>query len=135
MTLVLLDFQYTHMLGEIRELKDYIFRLKANIVLLVYYEYVGWCMKNGRTPYFTIILQGLLNIIIGIGMCVPMGGYFVALLTPIAIIYLGALLYLPTENVYYVLLGIAITFIIYNIYLIGFGATRIFRKKNSRKYT
>jgi hypothetical protein len=89
--------------------------------MIVFYRWVYVKMREGAVLPRVMLWHGLIYGLLGLGLCIPMGGYLLAPLTPVSALYLGAVAWTPFH--YYGALGVAGAFVVFNIYLIWAGLT------------
>lgn len=111
--------EYRNFFGVVRDISGVMWRIIPDIVLILFYGLIFWKIRNGIFLPRLMVSHGVLYGLLGIAMCLPWGGYFLAPFSPIGLLYLGSILWSPSG--YFLSLGIAIVFIASNLYLIRLG--------------
>jgi hypothetical protein len=91
--------------------------------MIVFYGLVYLKMREGGVLPRVMLWHGLLYGLLGFGLCLPWVGDFLAPLTPVSLLFLGAIIWTPFH--YYGALGVSGAFVLFNIYLIWAGLTSI----------
>jgi len=89
--------------------------------MIAFYGLVYLKMREGGVLPRVVMWHGLLYGLLGFGLCLPWIGIFLAPLTPVGLLFLGAIIWTPLH--YYGALGVAGAFVAFNMYLIWAGLT------------
>lgn len=117
--LVALSVGYRNQLGVIdgKGITGYLYRLLPDILMLSFYGvFFLKYKKSNALPLKLLTIHSVFFMVLGILLCIPWGGLFFAPLTPVGILYLGAISLLAEG--FYVSLSIAVAFFILNLYLL-----------------
>ena len=117
--------EYRDVLGVTHGVSD-IFNIGRIVIdgsMIVFYGLVYLKMRDGSVLSRLMVWHGLLYGLLGVTLCIPWGGFLLAPLTPVGLLYLGALLWTPLS--YPGALGVAGAFIVFNIYLVWAGLTSV----------
>lgn len=91
-------------------------RLTPDILMFFFYTNVKLKIhKYGYISRKVVLVHSFACLLIGLALCTPWIGMFLAPLSPIGSLYLSSILLF--ENGYYISLGIALIFVILNIYV------------------
>jgi len=110
------DFRNAFGVFDVKSSQEYIVRLLPDFILFSFYTVVLFRLQKGNSiPNILLKLYCLLFTLLGLALCIPWGGMFFAPFTPIGVLYVGSILWVPEG--FYVSMLIAIMFCITNIYL------------------
>ena len=114
---------YRNTLGRTHGVSDSfnIGRILIDGSMIAFYGLVYLKMREGGVLPRVMVWHGLLYGLLGVLLCFPWGGFFLAPLTPVGLLFLGAIIWTPFD--YYGALGVAGAFVVFNIYLIWAGLT------------
>lgn len=90
-----------------------------NVSMTAFYGWAYVKLREGRALSRLMLWHGVLYGVLGLGLCLPFVGMFLAQLTPIGLLFFGALMWTPFG--YPGLLSVAITFVVFNAYLVRVG--------------
>lgn len=110
---------YRNFFGEVGDISGVMWRIIPDIAMVVFYGFIHWKIKSGIVLPRLMVWHGILFSLLGLAMCLPWGGYFLAPFSPVGLLYLGSILWSPVG--YFLSLSVAIIFIAFNVYLIRFG--------------
>jgi len=110
---------YRNFFGAVRDISDVMWRIVPDVAMFFFYGLVYWKTKNEVALPRLMLWHGVLYGLLGIAMCLPWGGYFLAPFSPVGLLYLGSILW--SSPGYFLSLGVAIMFIASNLYLIRSG--------------
>jgi hypothetical protein len=97
-------------------------RIILDVLMSVFYWMVYVKIREGRVLSSLMVWHGLLYGLLGAALCfLPWGGLFLAPLTPVGVLYLGAILWTPFQLPG--ALGVAVAFVAFNTYLVRAGLT------------
>lgn len=109
--------QYRNSLGTTGILDSFnIGKVLFNILMTAFYGWVYAKMGEGRALSRLMLWHGLFYGVLGLGLCLPFVGMFLAQLTPIGLLLFATLMWTPFG--YLGLLGVASTFVVFNAYLV-----------------
>jgi hypothetical protein len=96
-------------------------RIGLDLWMILFYGKVAMRMRHGGISSRLLVWHGLVYGLLGLMLCIPFAGFFFAPLTPVGLLYMGSLL---SPFTLYGSYGVAIAFIVFNIFLVWVGATK-----------
>ncbi len=117
--LILLSQEYRDVFGATNQITDSLWRIFLDLMMTGFYGVVFYKHKEGNYSPRLLLWHGVFFGLVGIALCVPWGGYFLAPFSPIGMPYLVAIGWVPYG--YFISIFMALVFIIFNIYLIRTG--------------
>lgn len=99
------------------DINSYIYRLLPDLVMLLCYSvFLLRYSKLGIVSRNFVFVHSAIFFLLGAGLCIPWGGIFFAPLTPICVLFLGSVLWIPEG--FYVSTTVAMGFLFLNGYLL-----------------
>lgn len=118
--LLLVSREYRDVLGTTEGISGAVWRIVLDIGMIAIYGLMYFKVnRNSRILSPLLVCHGLLYGSLGAALCLPWGGYFIAPLTPVGLLYLGSILWVP--HGYFVALVVAVVFVTFNIFLVWAG--------------
>ncbi len=121
--------EYRNIFGEVRNTSEVMWRFIADIVMVIFYGFVYWKTKKGISLPRLMVWHGVLYSLLGVAMCIPWAGYFLAPFSAVGLLYLTSIIWI--QDGYYLSLAITVMFIAFNLHLIQRGLKE--RKYNLSK--
>jgi hypothetical protein len=119
---LLLSFEsYRSSLGTPHGVFESTWRHAVDVSMFVFYGVVLMRMREIKALSWLLLCHGVLFGVLGLGLCLPWIGIFLAPLTPVGLLYFGTLVWTPLG--YPGALGVAAAFVAYNIWLVWAGLT------------
>lgn len=119
---------YRDLFGVTHGLSDNWWRLIPDAAMVILYWRVYSKMQKASISPHLMLWHGILYGLLGLALFIPWGGYFLAPLTPIGLLYLGAIVCVPSVG-YYLALGVATLFVGFNAYLVIAAGQRLLEKQ------
>lgn len=110
---------YREILGKPHGALENIWRFLLDGLLMILYRFLSAQLGKAEAWSRFLVWHGVLGGLLGVVLCIPFGGFFLAPFTPVSLLYLGAMLWTPMG--FSGSLTVAITFVMFNIYLIWVG--------------
>ncbi len=94
-------------------------RIVLDVAMIVLYGMAYRKLRENGVSRHTAIVHGAIYGLVGLLMCFPMGGFFLAPFTPIGVLYFGSLMWTPFEFIGSLVVGGA--FVVFNMLLVWAG--------------
>ena len=118
---LLMSDAYRSIMGRTHGLSDVTVmgRIVLDVAMIVLYGMAYRKLSENGISRHTAIAHGVSYGLLGLLMCFPLGGFFLAPFTPIGVLYFGSLMWTPFEFIGSLVVGGA--FVVFNILLVWAG--------------